>query len=143
MEQGRKIEVLKPFGPTIAKTNIPEDIVNKLNEYVEELIKDEKKIKSQNHGDKLAGNVTQEFSIDKEFAKKIGWLDFLYDVTHKWIEVSSGKSITEFNLLESWIVRQFANEYNKFSNSKREIAFGVIIGTVYSAFLQTYSNQQL
>ena len=41
MNEGRKIEVLKPFGPTIAKTNIPEDIVNKLNEYVEELIKDD------------------------------------------------------------------------------------------------------
>jgi len=38
---------------------------------------------------------------------------------------------------------QFANEYSEFSKSKREIAFGVIVGTVYSAFLQTYSNQQL
>ena len=38
---------------------------------------------------------------------------------------------------------QFAKEYSEFSNSKREIAFGVIVGTVYSAFLQTYSNQQL
>ena len=38
---------------------------------------------------------------------------------------------------------QFANEYSKFSRSKKEIAFGVIVGTVYSAFLQTYSNQQL
>ena len=38
---------------------------------------------------------------------------------------------------------QFASEYGEFSKSKREIAFGVIIGTVYSAFLQTYSNQQL
>tara|TARA_B100001750_G_C15001617_1_gene347680 strand:+ start:192 stop:476 length:285 start_codon:yes stop_codon:yes gene_type:complete len=38
---------------------------------------------------------------------------------------------------------QFANEYEEFSKSKREIAFGVIVGTVYSTFLQTYSNQQL
>ena len=38
---------------------------------------------------------------------------------------------------------QFAKEYSEFSNSNREIAFGVIAGTVYSAFLQTYSNQQL
>ena len=38
---------------------------------------------------------------------------------------------------------QFASEYGKFSKSKREIAFGIIIGTVYSTFLQTYSNQQL
>ena len=38
---------------------------------------------------------------------------------------------------------QFASEYGEFSKSKREIAFGVIIGTVYSTFLQTYANQQL
>ena len=38
---------------------------------------------------------------------------------------------------------QFASEYGEFSKSKREMAFGVIVGTVYSTFLQTYSNQQL
>ena len=38
---------------------------------------------------------------------------------------------------------QIALEYGKFSKSKREIAFGVIVGTIYSTFLQTYSNQQL
>ncbi|RMW40123.1 MAG: hypothetical protein EA442_03790 [Candidatus Nitrosopelagicus sp.] len=38
---------------------------------------------------------------------------------------------------------QFAVEYGEFSKSKREIAFGVIVGTVYSTFLQTYSNQKL
>ncbi len=38
---------------------------------------------------------------------------------------------------------QFASEYEEFSKSKREMAFGVIVGTVYSTFLQTYSNQQL
>jgi len=38
---------------------------------------------------------------------------------------------------------QFACEYGEFSKSKREIAFGVMIGSIYSTFLQTYSNQQL
>jgi len=38
---------------------------------------------------------------------------------------------------------QFASEYREFSKSKREIAFGVIVGTIYSTFLQTYSNQQI
>ena len=42
---------------------------------------------------------------------------------------------------ESYI--QFACEYGEFSKSKREIAFGVMIGSIYSTFLQTYSNQQL
>ena len=39
--------------------------------------------------------------------------------------------------------KQFATEYGEFSKSNREIAFGVIVGIVYSTFLQTYSNQQL
>jgi len=38
---------------------------------------------------------------------------------------------------------QFASEYGEFSKSKREIAFGVIVGSIYSTFLQTYANQQL
>ena len=38
---------------------------------------------------------------------------------------------------------QFASEYGEFSKSKREIAFGVIVGSVYSTFLQTYANQQI
>ena len=52
------------------------------------------------------------------------------------------------NLLQYYIEQadsynQFASEYVEISKSKKEIAFGIIIGTVYSAFLQTYSNQQL
>jgi len=38
---------------------------------------------------------------------------------------------------------QFVSEYGEFSKSKREIAFGVIVGSIYSTFLQTYANQQL
>ena len=38
---------------------------------------------------------------------------------------------------------QFAREYEEFSESKIDMAIGVIIGSVYSTFLQTYSNQQL
>ena len=45
------------------------------------------------------------------------------------------------DLAESYT--QFANEYSNFSSSNKEIAFGIIIGTVYSAFLQTYANQEL
>jgi hypothetical protein len=38
---------------------------------------------------------------------------------------------------------QIADEYRGFSKSRREVAFGVIVGTIYSTFLQTYANQQL
>ena len=35
-----KIQVFKPFGPSIAKVTIPEDIIKKLNEYVDKTIAD-------------------------------------------------------------------------------------------------------
>ena len=59
-----------PFGPSIGKTTIPEDLVNKINNYVEELIKDKLKAKNQDVGANLAGNVTQEFDLDKKWTRK-------------------------------------------------------------------------
>ena len=38
-----KIQVLRQFGPSIAKIEIPENIVGKLNDYVDKIIIDEKK----------------------------------------------------------------------------------------------------
>ena len=37
------LEVIKPFGPSIAKTKIPKDVVDKLNNYVDKIILDENK----------------------------------------------------------------------------------------------------
>ena len=53
------------------------------------------------------------------------------------------EGLLQYYIDQSDSYNQFASEYEEFSKSKREIAFGVIIGTIYSAFLQTYSNQQL
>ena len=56
--------------------------------------------------------MTQEFLLDQEFAKNSGWLQFLANSTEAWINSSMNVKITEFNMIKSWIVRQFANEYN-------------------------------
>ncbi len=53
------------------------------------------------------------------------------------------EGLLQYYIDQSDSYNQFASEYEEFSKSKREIAFGVIVGTIYSAFLQTYSNQQL
>ena len=44
---------------------------------------------------------------------------------------------------ESESYKQFANEYKEFSKSDMDVAFGLIVGSLYSTFLQTYANQQL
>ena len=103
---------IKTFGPSIVKAKIPEKLLNDLNEYVDKIIEDKEKAKKLDLGPKLAGDVTQEFQLEGEFAKKIGWLQFLANVTSEWIKFETGKKISEFNVTNSWVVRQFKNEYN-------------------------------
>ena len=102
----------RPFGPSIGQTSIPEDLINKINNYIDELIKDEERAKKQSVGKILAGNVSQEFDIDPQFAMKCGWMEFLSKECGLWIKESTGKKMTKFTLIGSWVVRQFQNEYN-------------------------------
>jgi len=102
----------KPFGPNIGQTSIPEDLINKINNYIDELIKDEERAKKQSVGKILAGNVTQEFDLDQQFAVKCGWTEFLSRECAIWIKQATGKKMTKFTLIGSWVVRQFQNEYN-------------------------------
>ena len=103
---------IKTFGPSIVKAKIPEKLLNDLNAYVDKIIEDKEKAKKLDLGPKLAGDVTQEIQLEGEFAKKIGWLQFLANVTSEWIKFETGKKISEFNVTNSWVVRQFKNEYN-------------------------------
>ena len=106
------IELIRPFGPAIAKIKIPKDMITSLNDYVDKLIIDTKKAKELSAGANLAGDVTQEFKLEKEFSQKSGWLDLISKGTFQWIQMSCKKNIKEFKMIDSWIVRQFQNEYN-------------------------------
>ena len=112
MAEEIKINVLRPFGPSIAKITMPTELVNNLNKYVDETILDVGKLEKLDHGSKLAGNVKQEFKLEKEFIEKSGLLKFLAFGTSNWIKLSDQKEIKKFEIQESWIVRQFKNEYN-------------------------------
>ena len=107
-----KINFIRPFGPSIAKIKIPDEIIFSLNDYVDKTILDEKKSKLLDHGKDLAGNVKQEFMVEADLLKSSGLLDFLGKSVARWIETSDNKKITKFNVISSWIVRQFQNEYN-------------------------------
>ena len=75
-------------------------------------LQNEKKSKELNHGNQLVGDVTQEFKLEKEIIDKSGWGKFLKDCVSRWIEIEMKKKITKFNLIDSWVVRQFKDEYN-------------------------------
>ena len=106
------IQLIRPFGPTIAKIKIPNEMVKALNDYVDGLIIDKKKSKELSAGANLAGDVTQEFKLEKEFSQRVGWLDLISKGVFQWIQMSTNQSIKEFKMIDSWIVRQFQNEYN-------------------------------
>ncbi len=105
-------EIKKPFGPSVVKVTLNEDIIKSMNDYVESIIKNEKKSKALDHGHKLAGNVNQEFLLEDEFMIKIKWAELLAGVVQKWILNQTGKQLKQFTIIKSWIVRQFKNEYN-------------------------------
>ena len=106
------IKVVRPFGPTYAHVKIPNRILDSLNNYIDNLIKDQNKKAKLNFGESLVGDVTQEFLIEKEIAEKSGWLNFLGTCIQKWIEIELNKKITKLDVIDTWVVRQFKNEYN-------------------------------
>ena len=104
--------IIRPFGPSIAKLKLPNEMISELNKFVDQTIEDEKKSNELDHGENLAGNVKQEFKLTTEILKSSGFLNFLANGVSKWLEVSEKKKIKNFNIISSWIIRQFQNEYN-------------------------------
>jgi len=107
-----QLQILKPFGPSIVKLKIPDEIVNAMNDYTDKIIIDKQKLENLDHGAGLAGNVHQEFLLDINFMKKIDWANFLAKVCSQWVKHHNGRELKDFKIIKSWIVRQFKNEYN-------------------------------
>ena len=53
------------------------------------------------------------------------------------------EDLIEYYINESQSYIQMAEEFSENVNSKTDTAFGIIIGIVYSSFLQMYANQAL
>ena len=106
------MRLIRPFGPSILKVKIPEDIVLKLNKYIDGIAKEPKKLDELNYGEQLVGDVTQEFKLEQKIMQDSGWGQFLANCTSKWVEMDIGKKISKFQIANSWVVRQYKNEYN-------------------------------
>ena len=106
------IELIKIFGPSILKVNIPKPIIDNLNNYIDKIILNKKKSKELDIGERLVGDVTQEFELEQKIMQESGWGQFLSNCVSKWIELETKNKITKFQILKSWVVRQYENEYN-------------------------------
>jgi len=107
-----KLQIINPFGPSIAKVKIPDKIIKTLNDHVDEIRANEKMSKKFDAGKSLIGNVKQEILLSEKIIKESGWLTFLANATNAWIKSAVGIDITKFNINSSWVISQYANEYN-------------------------------
>ena len=74
MDKKVKFEIIRQFGPSVFKIQIPEEILEKLNNYTEKVINDKKISYQQDHGRALVGDVAQEIrsgDITIEEGKKL------------------------------------------------------------------------
>ena len=111
MNKEGNLNIIRPFGPAIGETTIPKKIIDKINNFVDEVIKDKKKSKELDWGKSLAGQVTQEIALPNEFMKN-EILSFFATITKAYIENLTGRKVTKFDLIKCWVVRQFEGEYN-------------------------------
>ena len=107
-----ELNILRSLGPAVLKVKIPEQIVINLNTYIDKIILDTEKSLKLNAGKGLVGDVTQEFRLEKNIMMETGWGKFLAGCVSKWIEIELQKKIQKFEIIDSWVVRQFKNEYN-------------------------------
>ncbi len=112
MENKIQYRLIKKFGPSIFHVRIPEEIITKLNNYVDKVVQDKQKSKELDVGNNLVGDVTQELVLEHDFIRKSGWYNFLGLCVNQWIKLETNKEVKKFEIKNSWIVRQFENEYN-------------------------------
>ena len=90
-------EILRPFGPSIAKATIPDQVISEINKYIDELTTNTEQASKLDHGKYLAGNVTNEFRLDIEFMKKIKWAEFLAQSCERWLLEGHNITLRKFD----------------------------------------------
>ena len=105
------VKLFRPFGPPIMEIDMPEDVIKNVNDYVEKTTKNEKKVKELDLGDQLAGQVTQEIALEKNFYENY-FKNFLTNAVRTYIFLITKRKIKNFKLKDCWVVRQYENEYN-------------------------------
>ena len=105
------MKILSPFGPRIAIIKIPFNIIKKINNEVENIIKDKKKLKNNDYSNKLVGQVEQEIELKNKFIKK-NLKSFISKSINQYIKKTINKKPKKIRIKNLWVVRQFKNDYN-------------------------------
>ena len=97
----------KPFGPSIGKSKISKNFLEKLNKEVDTKIFS----KSNDYSPKLASQIKKEVQISKSFIKKNLEKELIKNIKI-FLTKENIKKIKEIRILNLWVVSQYKNEYN-------------------------------
>ena len=98
---------LKPFGPSIGRTKVSQNFLNKLNKEFD----DKSTTKKIDYSSKLSSQIKNEIKISNNFIQK----NLKKEITNNikiFLSNEKIKNIKKINILNLWVVRQFKGEYN-------------------------------
>ena len=98
---------IKPFGPTIGKTKISNEFLNKLNKE----FNSKSNSKKVDYSSKLASQIKNEIKISNNFIKK-NLEKEIRAYINKFLFKENIKNIKDIKILNLWVVSQFKGEYN-------------------------------
>jgi uncharacterized protein (TIGR02466 family) len=98
---------IKPFGPTIGKTKISNEFLNKLNKEFDS----KSNSKKVDYSSKLASQIKNEIKISNNFIKK-NLEKEIRAYVNKFLLKENIKNIKDIKILNLWVVSQFKGEYN-------------------------------
>ena len=108
-------EIIKPFGPRLFYTKVPDIIINQLNDGFDSMIE------RQDHSDRLVGHVAEEITLDIEQFPMFGaymsnQLNTFYSEHNKEYDKINGSETPDEEYImcvsSSWFVRSFEGDYN-------------------------------
>ena len=125
------MEILKPFGPPIYKSNLRIKDIEKINNYLDNnLLNDDDKKKKLDASNSLVGKVKEEIHLEKEFLEK-ELLNIIGPHINNFLVNSNYKSHKSINLDSCWVVRQYESEYNPVHSHNGDVS-----GVLYLKFPQ-------
>jgi hypothetical protein len=106
-----QLKVLAPFGPRVARLKFPESVIKKINLEVDRIVKQKKLIKKYDYSKNLVGQVKQEIQLPSIFIKK-NIYKYVNSAIKEYVKKSTEKLTKKVKIINFWIVRQYAHEYN-------------------------------
>ena len=115
MSEKVQVELSSPFGPTILKAKLPEELISDFNKDCDDIVA--KKKEQVDWSDQLAGRVQEEFHISSDtLLKHANWFNA---VTGRYLfpndlDFEKMKDSFKVGIASGWYVRSFGGDFNPY-----------------------------